>query len=1055
MGRRVELHGNATRKGVKCSLSLCPIHSRPAGDYFRVISPCTPFASRRVLLRLLALLATGCSWDHVLGYGPENPDDPSHLSEPADGAVDVTTIDTADATLNRADSESSLVDPGSLDADAGAPYADVASDSSDAGGATDAFASSDGGDATSLVDGSTTSDASVAVDAATDAASDVSSGGPILSEACSADGWCWTNPLPQGNALRGAWGFSANDIWAVGDSGAIVHFVGTGWSGATSGTVSDLHAVWGSTPSNVWAVGANGTIVHWDGMSWSPSPAPTTTRLQSVSGTGPSDAWAVGTAIYCLASSCSTDDGAILHWNGSTWSSITTGIDSSLFLLPSAVLANAPDDVWVGGQRGLLHWNGTAWAVDAASFASVVQLRGTGKNDVWAVEKLEQITDSTVKVHHWDGNAWTTTTPPIRAYKTPLDDLGAGGTGPNDFWVSHGDLTHWDGNAWSSIISGASHAIWLSAPGDGWAVGDIGQARHLSGTAWSTPPSSLNYGLNGVWGAAPDDVWAVGSKFDISVPSGRILHWNGAAWSEALTLPSSSLSAVWGSGAKDVWAVGDQAIQHWDGSSWQSSPSPSGAISVWGSGPNDVFAVASDRKTILHWNGGAWSPSLNDPNTSVSIVAGSGPQDVWAAGSALIPFTGTDQPSLFHFDGNTWTRSTLGTYWVSGLWAPSPNSAWAGTQEGVIFHWDGEAWSPWGDPVGQSVTTIWGGPFGEIWAATPEPTRGIMRSEVVRSNGTSWIRSTTGTAPPVSAGLTLGNTTWIVGGDGMALRRAIPAIPADAGADAAIVDGGADGGAESGGPQVAQISMSGYGQCSLLTDGTVTCVSVGTPPSGVFTEVSVGGQNGLPPFACGVQVGGALSCWGFNVHGEATPPSGTFTHVSTGGQHACAIRDDKTLACWGTNTAGQATPPAGSFVEVSAGDAFSCAIKDDASLTCWGRNSAAVLSPPTGSFLKVSASTSHACALRTDKTVACWGDLSYGETDAPPGPFLQVDTGFESTCGLRPNGGVVCWGRWHDATLMSAPTGTFRQISQGSSGGCGVLVNGTVSCWSGYFSPGG
>ncbi len=40
---------------------------------------------------------------------------------------------------------------------------------------------------------------------------------------CSADGWCWRNPLPQGNYLSAAWGTSANSVWVVGDFGTILN----------------------------------------------------------------------------------------------------------------------------------------------------------------------------------------------------------------------------------------------------------------------------------------------------------------------------------------------------------------------------------------------------------------------------------------------------------------------------------------------------------------------------------------------------------------------------------------------------------------------------------------------------------------------------------------------------------------------------------------------------------------------------------------------------------------------------------------------------------------
>src|SRR5215831_18736214 len=82
---------------------------------------------------------------------------------------------------------------------------------------------------------------------------------------CSADNWCWQNPLPQGNNLSAIWGSEASDVWAVGDSGTILHWDGSAWSSVSSGTTNALRAVWGSGASDVWAVGDFGTILHWDG----------------------------------------------------------------------------------------------------------------------------------------------------------------------------------------------------------------------------------------------------------------------------------------------------------------------------------------------------------------------------------------------------------------------------------------------------------------------------------------------------------------------------------------------------------------------------------------------------------------------------------------------------------------------------------------------------------------------------------------------------------------------------------------------------------------------
>jgi len=81
--------------------------------------------------------------------------------------------------------------------------------------------------------------------------------------------WTWQNPLPQGNHLRGVWGRSGSDVFAVGDDGTILHYNGTSWSSMDSGTSEHLNGVWGHSGSDVFAVGNGGAILHYDGTSWS------------------------------------------------------------------------------------------------------------------------------------------------------------------------------------------------------------------------------------------------------------------------------------------------------------------------------------------------------------------------------------------------------------------------------------------------------------------------------------------------------------------------------------------------------------------------------------------------------------------------------------------------------------------------------------------------------------------------------------------------------------------------------------------------------------------
>ena len=86
------------------------------------------------------------------------------------------------------------------------------------------------------------------------------------------------SPMTSGttNGLKGIWGSSGSDVFAVGSNGTILHYDGNAWSPMSSGTTDVLKGVWGSSGSDVFAVGSNGTILHYDGNTWSPMSSGTT-----------------------------------------------------------------------------------------------------------------------------------------------------------------------------------------------------------------------------------------------------------------------------------------------------------------------------------------------------------------------------------------------------------------------------------------------------------------------------------------------------------------------------------------------------------------------------------------------------------------------------------------------------------------------------------------------------------------------------------------------------------------------------------------------------------
>jgi hypothetical protein len=261
---------------------------------------------------------------------------------------------------------------------------------------------------------------------------------------------------------------SVNSIWSGAD-GTAVHTVfgpcwltANGWERApTTGTVStSLYAIWGSSPTDVWGVGSYGAVAHFDGQTWSTVttslPSMETSTLYAISGTGPADVWAVGR------------NGMTGHYDGTSWKFGPVASLSDLY----AVHAASPDDVWAVGKSGARQHYTLAGGWKLEPQYTSLELRGVfsaGPGDVW-------VAADSGYVLHWNGTAWSS---------TKISDMGPpkfmamAGRAANDIWVAGqwGTLLHWDGTKWSdgaSPTNGQLNALWVGSAGDVWLGGDNG-----------------------------------------------------------------------------------------------------------------------------------------------------------------------------------------------------------------------------------------------------------------------------------------------------------------------------------------------------------------------------------------------------------------------------------------------------------------------------------------------------------------------------------------------------------------------------------------------------
>lgn len=101
--------------------------------------------------------------------------------------------------------------------------------------------------------------------------------------------WTMVQPVAGVDSLNDVWGFSHDDLWAVGTSGTVLHFDGEEWVRQDVPTTEHLFAIHGqqglsADRIDVYAVGANGTILHWDGTSWSLKPPIVDVRVSQADG---------------------------------------------------------------------------------------------------------------------------------------------------------------------------------------------------------------------------------------------------------------------------------------------------------------------------------------------------------------------------------------------------------------------------------------------------------------------------------------------------------------------------------------------------------------------------------------------------------------------------------------------------------------------------------------------------------------------------------------------------------------------------------------------------
>jgi hypothetical protein len=244
-----------------------------------------------------------------------------------------------------------------------------------------------------------------------------------------------------GFAATDLWAAAPDDLFAVSAEGSVRHFDGANWSALPVGFVGiALRGVWGADADHVFAVGgyatAGGPMAFVGGVGgWVPlafEPEVADGDLLAVHGLSVDDVLAVGTdglvvrrragvpTLDVLVSGTAEtlrdvwmasateafavgDNGVILRWDGTTWSSMTSAGDPWEGVPIASVWGSSATNVFAVGAGGmLLRYDGTAWT---ASYFDVVG-EPTG---VWgSVPSNVYVTmnDRSGRILHRCGSGW-------------------------------------------------------------------------------------------------------------------------------------------------------------------------------------------------------------------------------------------------------------------------------------------------------------------------------------------------------------------------------------------------------------------------------------------------------------------------------------------------------------------------------------------------------------------------------------------------------------------------------------------------------------------------
>jgi len=474
----------------------------------------------------------------------------------------------------------------------------------------------------------------------------------------------------------------------------------------------------------------------------------------------------------------------VARWNPSTarWSALESGVAEAgdLTAVVRSLAVDGSGNVYAAGDfdvagnvpaKGIAKWDGASWSSLGTGIESGIDVVAVDQaGNVYAGGAFTIASGAPAnRIAKWDGAAWS--------------PLGAGMTLESEF----GD--HASVGAIAVDTSGNIFAAGQFTTAGGVPAKNIAK---WDGTAWSALGTGIGYEVLCLAVDSVGNLYA-GGIFQTAggVPASGIAKWNGTAWSAMGTSEWSWVETIAVDESDSLYAAGGSFdyLAKWDGTAWSAlGPSVSGSFTacticaiVLDSGK--VYAGGQFRTVgdvcALHvalWDGAAWSALgsgiANDGAVAarVAAVAGHSSGNIYAGGT----FTNAGSVAANHiarWDGTAW--SALGSGVAGGFWPPSV-SALAVMDSGHVYaggkfvtagdvvansiaKWDGSAWSAVGTGLrggeyGPSVCAVTVDGSGNLYVGGEFTAAGdVAANNIARWDGTAWSSLGMGTNDVVRA----------------------------------------------------------------------------------------------------------------------------------------------------------------------------------------------------------------------------------------------------------------------------------------------------------------